>query len=255
MKTLFKSLVKATLVAVFILISGNNSFSQNEPLGPLMSVTEFTIKPGHDVQFQEGVKAWKACYLAEKGEWTWRVWQRQQGEGNVYVLASDMPNWAEMDKIDPVGSKCYSLVTSMIDPHIEKATSHVTRLLPEISRNTPTTDELISVGFYELSLSDGHKFLPAVKEVTASMAKAEGSSRGYWYSWLTMGPDSPNYHVVTPFKNFAAMDITRDSVWDIYEKEHGKAKRDEMQAQFRSSLKNVWTYQYKLKLDMSRPTK
>lgn len=255
MKTLFKNLLKTVLGAVFFFSFTTASFSQSDPLGPLMSVTEFTIKPGHDVQFQEGVKAWKACYLGEKGEWTWRVWQRQQGEGNVYVLASTMPNWAEMDKTDPVGSNCYKLVTEMIDPHIEKATSHITRMLPEISMNTPMTDELISVGFYELSLGDGYKFLPSVKEVSASLAKAEGSPRGYWYSWLTMGPDSPNYHVVTPYKNFAAMDVTKDSVWDVYEKEHGKEKRDALQAQFRSSLKNVWTYQYKLNKEMSRPTK
>lgn len=255
MKRLYKNLTKAVLSAVFSFALVTFSMGQTQSLGPLMSVTEFTIKPGHDTQFQEGVKAWKACYIAEKGEWTWKVWQRQQGEGNVYVLASEMPNWAEMDKNDPVGGKCYSLVTAMIDPHIEKATSHVTRLLPEISKNTPTTDELISVGFYELSLTDGHKFLPAVREVSASMAKAEGTVRGYWYSWLTMGPDSPNYHVVTPYKNFAAMDITRDSIWDIYEKEHGKEKRDAIQAQFRSSLKNVWTYHYKMNKDMSRPVK
>jgi hypothetical protein len=255
MKTLFKNLVKAAMCTVFIFTTAIVCLGQSEPLGPLMSVTEFTIKPGHDLQFQEGVKAWKACYLAEKGEWTWRVWQRQQGEGNVYILASDMPNWAEMDKTDPVGSKCAALVTSMIDPHIEKATSHVTRLLPAVSNNTPTTDELITVGFYELNQTDGYKFLPAVRELTTSLEKAEGSKRGYWYSWLTMSPDSPNYHVVTPYKNFAAMDVTRDSVWEVYEKEHGKEKRDALQTQFRSSLKNVWTYQYKLNLDMSRPVK
>ncbi len=255
MKKLFENLKRAALSALFILNIGNVSFGQSEPLGPLMSVTEFTIKPGHDLQFKEGVKAWKSCYLAEKGEWTWRIWQRQQGEGIVYVLVSDMPNWAEMDLTDPVGSKCAELISTMIDPHIEKGTNHITRLLPAVSMNTPTTDELISVGFYELNASGSHKFLPVIREISASLTKAEGSTRGYWYSWLTMGPDSPNYHVVTPYKNFAAMDFTRDSVWDVYEKEHGKEKRDALQAQFRSSLKNVWTYQYKLNMEMSRPTK
>lgn len=54
------------------LLSG--SMAQTEPLGRLLSVTEFTIKPGHEMQFREGVKAWKACYLENKGEWTWRLW-------------------------------------------------------------------------------------------------------------------------------------------------------------------------------------
>ncbi|SDA39121.1 hypothetical protein SAMN03080617_00228 [Algoriphagus alkaliphilus] len=255
METRLKNLFKVVVIAPLFFTTLTVSLGQSDPLGPLMSVTEFTIKPGHEVQFQEGVKAWKSCYLAEKGEWTWRVWQRQQGEGNVYVLASDMPNWAEMDKTDPVGSNCASLVTAIINPHIEKATNHITRLHPALSMSTPTTDELISVGFYELHASEAHKFIPIIREIAASLTKAEGAPRGYWYSWVTMSPDSPNYHVVNPYKNFAAMDITRNNVWDIYEKEHGKEKRDAMQAQFRSTLKNVWTYLYKLNKDMSRPTK
>lgn len=255
MKTLLKNLFKVGVIATLFFTTSTVSLGQSDPLGPLMSVTEFTIKPGHELQFQEGVKAWKECYLAEKGEWTWRVWERQQGEGSVYVLATDMPNWAEMDKTDPVGKNCATLAISLINPHVEKATGHITRLLPAVSMSTPTTDEIITVGFYELHASEGHKFLPAIREISASLTKAEGSVRGYWYSWVTMSPDSPNYHVVTPYKNFAAMDVSRDTVWEVYEKEHGKEKRDALQAQFRSSLKNVWSYQYKLNKEMSRPTK
>lgn len=255
MKSLTKTLIKSVISTALVLSALTVSFGQSDPLGPLMSVTELTIKPGHEVQFQEGVKAWKICFLAEKGEWTWRIWKRQQGEGSVYVLVSDMPNWAEMDKTDPASGKCAALVTSMINPHIEKGESHVTRLLPALSMSTPNTDELISVGFYELHASEAHKFIPIIREVAASLTKAEGKPRGYWHSWVTMGPNSPNYHVVTPYKNYAAMDVTRDNVWDIYEKEHGKEKRDAIQAQFRSTLKNFWAYQYKLNKEMSRPTK
>lgn len=255
MKDLFKTLVRTTFALALILTVHSNSFSQIEPQGPLMSVTEFTVKPGHDLQFQEGVKAWKECYIAAKGEWTWRMWQRQQGEGNVYVLVSDMENWAEMDKADPVSKNCAAIATSLINPHVEKATNHITQLLPALSKSTPTGNELISVIFFELTQSHGYLFLPAIRELSASIAKAEGDSRGYWYSWVTMGPESPNYHIVIPYENYAAMDVIRDGPWEVYEKEHGKEKRDSLQAGFRSSLKNTWVYDFKLNLDMSRQTK
>lgn len=255
MKNLFKNSVMAIFIVALIISASSHSFSQNDPLGPLMSVTEFTIKPGHDLQFQEGVKAWKECYLAAKGEWTWRVWQRQQGDGNVYVLVSDMQNWAEMDKNDPVGKNCAMIATSLIEPHIEKATNHVTRLLPALSKTAPTANELISVSFFELTQSHGYLFLPAIRELSASIEKAEGSSRGYWYSWVTMGPESPNYHIVVPYENYAAMDVVRDGPWEVYEKEHGKEKRDALQSGFRLSLKNSWVYQYKLNVDMSHQPK
>lgn len=255
MKRLFRNSLMTTFIVALIISASSDTFSQNDPLGPLMSVTEFTIKPGHDLQFQEGVKAWKECYLAANGEWTWRVWHRQQGDGNVYVLVSDMQNWAEMDKNDPVGKNCAMIATSLINPHIEKATNHVTRLLPALGKTTPTVNELISVTFFELTQSHGHLFLPAIRELSASIAKTEGGLRGYWYSWLTMGPESPNYHIVVPYENYAAMDVVRDGPWEVYEKEHGKEKRDALQASFRSSLKNTWLYQFKLNVEMSRPTK
>lgn len=34
----------------------------------LLNLSEITVKPGQNAQFIEGVKAWKACYLENKGE-------------------------------------------------------------------------------------------------------------------------------------------------------------------------------------------
>jgi hypothetical protein len=233
----------------------SNSFAQTEPLGPLMSVTEFTIKPGHEMQFREGIKAWKACYLENNGDWTWRMWRRQQGEGSVFVLASDMANWAEMDKTDESGKKCQDLATSLINPHVDKATSHVTRFQLGISKGTPLTEEMIRVTFYDLDPTNGHRMMEVVKEVEEIRKNANVSNRGYWYQWLTRDPESPSFHLVMPYKDYAAMDIVQEGVWETVEKSAGKAKRDELQAAFRSSLKNTWNYIYTLDKDISNPTK
>jgi hypothetical protein len=233
----------------------SHSFAQNEPLGPLMSVTELTIKPGHEIQFREGVKAWKACYLQNKGEWTWRVWQRQQGEGSVFVLASDMANWAEMDKVDGSGKDCQNLVTTLINPHVEKAVSHITRFQPGVSKASPLTEEKIRVTFYELNYANGHRMMEVVKEVEAIRKNANVTNRGYWYSWLTADPNSPNFHFVMPYKDYAAMDVVQEAVWDTVEKSAGKAKRDELQSAFRSSIQNTWNYIYTLDKDISNLAK
>ena len=97
--------------------------------------------------------------------------------------------------------------------------------------------------------------MEVVKEVIAIRKKAGLNIRGYWYSWQTADHDSPNYHVVTGYKDFAAMDIVQENVWQTVEKEAGKAKRDELQAAFRSSLESSWNYVYKLDKEISRTTK
>jgi hypothetical protein len=251
MKTLQKCFLAIILLGSIIPLANG----QNSPLGPLMSVTEFTVKPGHEMQFREGIKAWKACYIGNEGEWTWRLWNRQQGEGTVYVLASDMANWAEMDKTDEKGEACRMLAMNMINPNVEKATNHMTRLLPENSKTSPTTDEIIMVYSYKLNPTNAAKMMEVVKEVEGIRKKAGLDIKGYWYQWQTSGPESPNYHYVLPYKDFASMDIMQEGVWETVEKNEGKAKKDELQAAFRSSLDNTWAYIYKLDKELSRPTK
>jgi hypothetical protein len=70
MKQSLKLLLKSTLVIILLGSIMPIVYGQDAPLGHLMSVTEFTVKPGHEMQFREGIKAWKACYLENKGEWT-----------------------------------------------------------------------------------------------------------------------------------------------------------------------------------------
>ncbi len=255
MKPIFNYLIKFGLYAILIIVTCHSLLAQQESLGQLVSITEFTIKPGHDIQFREGVKAWKACYLKNEGDWTWRVWNRQQGEGNVYVLASSMANWAEMDKTDESGKECQNLVRTLINPHIEKATNHLTRLQPGISKGSPLTEEIIRVTFFKTNAENGHRMMEVVKEVVEIRKNANIEPPGFWYNWVTAGHDSPNYHLAIPYNNYAAMDIQQEGVWETVEKNAGKEKRDELQAAFRSSLASTWSYIYKLDKDISRPSK
>ncbi|HSM49545.1 MAG TPA: hypothetical protein VK872_17120, partial [Draconibacterium sp.] len=89
-----KRMVMVLLFVVSAFLMSKNAMAQEKFI---LSSTEFTIKVGHESQFEEGLKAWKACYLENKGEWTWTMWKRYNGKGSVYVLTSNSPNWATMD--------------------------------------------------------------------------------------------------------------------------------------------------------------
>lgn len=69
-------------------------------------MSEITVKPGQESEFNEGEKLWKKCYLENKGTDKFNIWRRVQGEGIVYVLTRMMDNWAEMDKEDVPGKEC-----------------------------------------------------------------------------------------------------------------------------------------------------
>lgn len=247
-----KTSINTSLVIALLAMSTMGTMAQDAPLGPLSNVTEFTIKPGHQMQFREGIKAWKACYEENNGPWTWNLWQKQNGEGTVYVLASTMANWAEMDATDESAKDCQLLAINMINPHIEKAVSHINRLMPEISNSNPFEGEVIRVQFFKTNSSHGFQMMEVVKEVESIRREAGISVPGYWYSWQTSDPDSPNYHVVSGYEDFAAMDTPQEGVWESVEKLAGKAKREELQNKFRSAMESNWTSIYKLDKEISR---
>ena len=223
--------------------------SQNDG-SKLLNMSEITVKPGHESEFIEAVKLWKKCYSENKGTDKFNVWRRVQGEGIVYVLTGMMDNWAEMDKEDAPGKACRKTVTDFIMPHVENVNYNISRTMPEVSSATPAEGtKLVWVGFFRVENST--VFNDAIKETSATIKEAEGSIRGTWYTFMGGGPDSPDYMVSIPYKNFGDLDVTRDGVWKIYEDKHGKVKTDELRAKFRASLKNSWAYLYSLKAELS----
>lgn len=243
-----KLLFGALIVAFSTLFSSGVQAQETEK-GFILSMTEFTIKRGHDVQFREGLKAWKACYLENKGEWTWNVWHRKNGEGNVYALASVMANWAEMDETDDAGKSCRDLARGLISPHVESSEDNFARFIPEYSRTYPNPDPVLWVSYWKVN--NGTRFREIVNEVTGVATKAEGSPRGFWYNVMGGSMEVADFFVATPFANFAAIDVDRENVWNIYEKANGKEKRDQMQAEFRDIVDGTWSYLYKRDNDLS----
>lgn len=240
------------MAMIFLFIAGtfviNNVARAQDKF--ILSMTEFTIKNGHEWQFEEGVKAFKACYLENKGEWKWTMWKRYNGKGAVYVLTSRHANWAELDnENDDAGRKCWQVAVDKIIPHVESTEDNFATSMPELSR--VGASEWGVVWVTQFRVENGEVFNETIKEITSIMEKAEGDKRGYWYRANGGGPESPDYFVSTPYKNFAALDSDRDGVWKMVENAKGKEATDKMRDRFRSSVEDIWGYLYKRMGDLS----
>jgi len=244
MKTI-KCITNTLIVAVFSI--GMLSAQNNEKA--LLTMSEITVKQGHNAQFMEGVKQWKECYLENKGEETWNMWQRVQGEGTVYVMTGLMSNWADMDKKDPVNKECYTTVLNFIMPHVEKVNFNIARTMPEFSRGPSEDMKLVWVTFYRVK--NDTDFKEIIGAVTGAIKSKEGSSRAWWYSYMGGAVDAPDYMVSTPYKGFADLDISRDSPSKIYENAVGKKKADEMLAKWREAVGDSWSYIFTLNSELS----
>jgi len=244
MKLFAQKTIRMAMVFLFI-ASGfvvNNVVRAQDKF--ILSMTELTIKNGHEWQFEEGVKAWKACYLENKGEMKWTMWKRYNGKGAVYVLTSRHANWAELDnEDDEAGKKCWQVAVDKIIPHVESKEDNFATSMPDLSRVGASEWGIVWVTFFQVENST--IFNETIKEITDIMEKAEGDKRGYWYSASGGGPETPDYFVTTPFKNFAALDEDRDGVWKMVENAKGKETTEKMRDSFRSSVKDMWGYIFK----------
>lgn len=242
--------LRLMLCSVIITLLGTGVLNAQDSERVLLTMTEFTIKQGHAMQFIEGVKKWKECYVENGGERNWNMWERVQGEGVVFVMTGMKENWAAMDKKDPVSKNCYSLVLSLVMPHIEKINYNIARSMPDISRTFPEDAELAWVWFAKVNNST--VFRENIEALAKAVADKEGGPRGVWYSYAGGAPDAPDYMVSVPFKNYADLDVSRDNVWKIYEETAGKKKSDAMKASQRAVIDQGWSYMYKLNKEMSR---
>jgi hypothetical protein len=250
MKLSVQKTIRLAMVFVFIVAGLSMNSVAQAPEKFILSTTEFTVKSGHERDFEEGIKAWKACYIENKGEWTWTMWQRYNGKGSVYVLASRSANWAEMDdENDEAGKKCRQIAMYQIVPHIESSENNFATSMPEFSKATAAEMGVIWVSFFKVENSV--LFKEVVSEIGNIMKKTEGDNRSYWYDVDGGSPESADYYVTTPYKNFAALDVKRDAVWEMVEKAKGKDETEKLRAKFRSSIQDSWAYLYKRMDDLS----
>ncbi|MGI0106552.1 hypothetical protein [Salinimicrobium sp. WS361] len=223
-------------------------FAQNGG-SEILHTTEITVKQGHNSRFIEGVKKWKECYLKHNGKEKWSMWFRQQGEGRVYIMTGTNSSWAEMEKKDEVDNECYIALLNHILPHIEKVNTRVASTIPEVSRSTPLDIKYIWVTYYKVQ--NESTFKKVITEVTNAIKEKEGFPRGLWFNFQLGAPDTPNFMVVEPYKGYADIDIKKDSPAKIYADAVGEEKSSELWNVWFDTVKERWSYIYKLNPEMS----
>ena len=239
-----KRLLYLLLLFPFIMIAQeNDSF--------ILSMSEITVKQGHNDAFIQGVKAWKECYLENEGENKWNFWRRMQGEGTVYILTGRMANWAEFDEGgDDAGKECRHIVLNLIMPHVESMNYNLARSLPDWSSGSlPDETSLVWVTSFEVQNSTD--FRASVNAIRDALKQSNDERPGIWYSVIGGDRHGADYFISNPFSKFADMDEDKDSVWKVYENVHGKKKTDELRAKFRNSVVDIWSYIYTLNKELS----
>lgn len=216
----------------------------------LLQLFELKIKMNEGQQFREGMKKWKDCYLENKGADTWNVWNRVQGESGTVVVSVYMDKWAELDKgATEADEACQDLFYTEVFPHVESMKQMLASTMPQLSKAPMADTKVIWVTFFDINNSTD--FEDVIKEVSSTYKDAKGERLGAWYDFNGGAPGDPDYMVSMAFKNYAELDVAWDGPWKVYEEKHGKEKTNATRDKFRKSLKESWSYIYKLNEELS----
>ena len=243
---LLTGLIAILLSVVFAGVT--NAQDDSEP--QILSITEFTIKPGHSAIFNEGVKSWKECYLNNDGEWTWNVWSRMNGKGSVRLLTSYSSSWAEMDEEDEAGRMCAPLALQLIMPAVETAESQYFYTMPGWSANPgDEQNNFVEVTYFKIKHYD--MFAELVSGVTGIIEEVEGDKRTTWYDSYGRSPGQFHYMSVIGHESMASLDDPETSIWQVIIDAEGEDKRDELVDLYYQSVEESWMYMYTRMEDLS----
>lgn len=224
--------------------------AQDDSERQILSITEFTIKPGHSAAFQEGVKSWKECYLDNEGTWTWNTWSRMNGKGSVYLLTSYTSSWAEMDEEDEAGSMCAPLALQLIMPNVEVAENQYFYTMPGWSA-TPGEEQpnVVEVTYFKIKHYD--RFVDLVSGVTGIIEDVEGDKRSTWYNSYGRSPGQFHYMSVIGHENMASLDNPETNIWEVIVDAEGQDRRNELVDLYYQSVEESWMYMFTRMEDMS----
>jgi hypothetical protein len=223
------------------LVDATNAQGDNER--QILSLTEFTIKPGHSAAFQEGVKSWKECYLNNEGTWSWNTWSRMNGKGSVYLLTSYTSSWAEMDEEDDAGRMCAPVALQLIMPNVDVAENQYFYTMPGWSA-TPGDEQnnFVEVTYFKISHSE--KFADLVSGVSGIIEDVEGDKRSTWYDSYGRSPGQFHYMSVVGHESMVSLDSPKTNIWQVIIDAEGEDRRDELVDLYYQSVEESWMYMY-----------
>ncbi|WP_215225439.1 hypothetical protein [Echinicola shivajiensis] len=241
----FRYLLALTIFLLSALLSSHTQARQQENIEFIRVVLEFDVKEGHAKKFEDHLMAWKECYLSNGGQTEWSVFYRMNGEGDNYVFTYVKPNWAAFDVKDEAAGECFNLAELMVSPDIKTSRTHITKFMPDVSKEISTDDiSVIWVTFFKVKPSGYAHFLENINTISNQIAEVEGNKRGYWYRYQGGAEGYPHFFVTQAFGDFASLDQI-NGVWKNLEDGLGKKKKDELYQQFFEPVASIYSHLYR----------
>ena len=203
------------------------------------------VEPAQQQAYETAVKAYNKCLGQQGSKYTWHAWGHETGNTYMYSYAAGPYTWADFDSMRTIGKTCDAVWRAEANPTLKSETSAFLVEMPELSYMPQEKDAkpaLLNVTFFNLKI--GHEsddaFTEGLRKIVAAATKSSWKGHYTLYKVRSGDKDSPDYLILSPYKNWAAYGAGADpTVWKMVENAYGKQDGDALRKSINDSLQDV----------------
>lgn len=236
----------ASCVATTIALFGvGSAFAAEADKANVSWVFNDSVAPADQQAYETAIKSFNKCLGQHGIKYSWAAWTHETGDTYRYSYVAGPVTWADIDTLHDVGKPCQEVWRSEGNAHLKSETSAFLVAVPELSRMPKDKDakqSLIAVSYFTLNNGSGvdEAFTDAIKKINAAAEKTKWPLEYTFYRVRAGDKDSPDYILVTPYKNWAAYGAGPNPVvWKMLENADGKQEADAIHKALDEAVKDV----------------
>lgn len=232
-------------VSGIALLAAAGTYAAEADNASVTRVYNDVVEPAHQQAYEAAVKNYNKCLHQHGFKYTWLAWGHETGNTYSYSYAGGPYAWADFDTMHESGKACDDTWHKEANPQLKSESSAFLVAMPELSRMPTDKDAkpgLINVTFFTLKTSReaDDAFTEGVKKITAAAEKSKWSGHFTFYRTRGGDKDSPDYILVSPYKNWAEYGAgPNPSVWKMVEGVYGKQDTDALRKSINDALQDV----------------
>ncbi|MBI4462685.1 MAG: hypothetical protein HY653_07260 [Acidobacteria bacterium] len=223
--------------------------------GNIARIIFFHAKPGMNQQLEDGLKKHMAWHKAQQGTWAWYVWSVVSGEGTgSYGAGTFGHRWADFDTPDISEAADVGDAQQNILPYVaEGGQWRFYALLPKVSRPRPQelgTAAMEEIWSFRLRGGTEEEFLNAIAKAHQAILQTNWPVHYEWYT-LVNGGEHPEFVLVLPKENWAAMAPPEKPFPKMLEEAFGRAEAEAVLKVFDKTIKSQTSEIIRTRADLS----
>ncbi|MFQ5350695.1 MAG: hypothetical protein ACE5EG_09660 [Thermoanaerobaculia bacterium] len=220
--------------------------------GNVARVSYWTVRDGHEADFEAGLAAHNQLHAAENDPTALLTWQIVSGKRNgQYLRASFGHEWADFDQESSMAEADAADAAKNLDPHIARDEPVFGVLMPQLSNPASGPPSGVSrVIYFHVRPGKQGLFQGVIGRIHAALSKVEGG----WppYVWYELASGSlPTYVVSLPRANWAGFAESDPGLAEVIAAEYGPEGMQEVFAALGEAVEHEHSYFSVFRADLS----